>query len=583
MTEAASPGAPQTLPERLTAIASATPGRPCYTFVSGRDSTEEHLTYGELHHQAGCLAAQVRAQGGGHDRAVLLYEPGLDFIIAFFACMYAGITAIPINPPLRRERSERFDAVVRDAGAGLVLTSGALRQRLGEVLLAPAAGAATGPALLCLETDVLLGQATAFMPAEAVPPDALALLQYTSGSTATPKGVMISHRNIMSNQRMIQACFEHDEHSVVVGWLPHYHDMGLIGNILQPVYSGCRCVLMSPLSFLQRPVRWLEAISKYGASTSGGPNFAYDLCARDIDDADCEGLDLSSWSLAFCGAERIHPDTLARFASKFKRYGFDPKSLYPCYGLAEATLMVTGGKKLAGPVVRHFDKARLEHNQAQALRFRRRDALALTGCGQAASPGQVLVVDPQTLEELADGQVGEIWIRGPNIAGGYWQRADENRAVFEATTASGQGPWFRSGDLGFLHKQELFVTGRLKELIIIRGQNIYPHDVEHHVVECDGDLRPLSCVAFALTVGTEEQLVILAESKKRRAQNAEELVQKIQRKVVEVYGVRPAHVQIVDPLRLPRTSSGKLQRLRCQQEFAQRQAAADAVPAQSPN
>lgn len=564
-----------TLPDRLSQLATEVPDRTAYTFLSGRQADELSITYSELHQAVNAMARQLLHDHPGHEKAVLMYEPGLDFIKAFFACLYAGIVAVPINPPHGTRHAGRLDAVMQDSGATLVLTSSTTPRRAG--VQAPGSGAQPGS--VWVETDTLSLAAGDWVELPAAKASALALLQYTSGSTATPKGVQITHRNIMANQRMIRAAFEHDAQSVVVGWLPHYHDMGLIGNILQPVYVGCRCILMSPMYFLQQPLRWLQAISKYRATTSGGPNFAYDLCARELDPDNCAGLDLSTWSLAFCGAERVHPETLARFERAFSPAGFRRKAFYPCYGLAEATLMATGGLKAARPVVRRFDKVALEQNLAKQVLFRRRRTVELTGCGTALPGEELVIVDPQTLRPCLDEHVGEIWISGANVSQGYWQRPDENRDTFAAFTVDSRGPFFRTGDLGFLQKGELFVTGRMKELIIIRGQNIFPNDIELHVSTCDPELRPLSCIAFSIDVQGEEQLVILAESNKRRMSDRDRVIAKIQQTVVETYGIRADHIDVLDPLRLPRTSSGKLQRLLCKKSHLEGLAAvASAAP-----
>ena len=550
-----------TLVARLQDLAAAQPERLAYTFLSGKTLQETQLSYAELDATARQLAAELLLLG--HDKAILLYEPGLEFIQAFFGCLYAGVVAIPVNLPHRTDRFTRCCAIAADSGAGLVLGPAAIRPRLPDELFQSGAHGQ----LQWLATDTLTTEPLTSTDLPELQPAALALLQYTSGSTATPKGVMISHANIMANQHMIQIGFGHSAETVVVGWLPHYHDMGLIGNILQPIYAGCRCILMAPMYFLQKPLRWLQAISHYKATTSGGPNFAYELCAREINPADCVGLDLSSWTLAFCGAERVHPDTIQRFSAAFKSIGFRRQAFYPCYGLAEATLIASGGHKTAPPVILRFAKADLEQHRARRSWWPGGRSIALTGCGLGLGAEQLLIVNPESASPLPVGQVGEIWLQGPNIAAGYWQKSEENLRDFQAYTADGRGPYFRSGDLGFLHQGELFVTGRCKELIIIRGQNIYPHDVEKLVTACDPALRPLSCIAFTVTQADSEQLVVLAESKQRRLQNVAEIQGKIQQVLVDEYGVSASHIGILAPLQLPRTSSGKLQRLLCREQY----------------
>jgi acyl-CoA synthetase (AMP-forming)/AMP-acid ligase II len=556
---------------RLIELASNRPDQNCYTFLTGIHGDEELISYGELDLAARSLASHFRLYCHGHDLAVLLYQPGLDFIKAFFACLYAGIVAVPVNLPRRKNQATGLEFVIRDSGARLVLSTSSLKDSLPDWI-----SQNTGDAdVVLLETDLL---EQAYIDPVSLPdrsPNDLALLQYTSGSTSNPKGVVIDHGNILANQKMIYNSFEHSEETVVVGWLPHYHDMGLIGNIIQPIFAGCRCILMSPMYFLQRPIRWMETINKYRGTTSGGPNFAFDLCAREIDNSDIRHLDLSSWTLTFCGAERIYPDTLKRFAQAFKSCGFNVRAFYPCYGLAEVTLIATGGDKKAKPIVRHFDQSLLGKNVAKSVFRKRKNTISLVGCGKALGEEELIIVNPGSLQKQADMKIGEIWMRGDNIARGYWKQPDETDITFNAFSRDGSGPYYRSGDLGFIFDDELFVTGRLKELIIVRGQNIYPHDVELMVTTCDDDLRPLSCIAFAVDTDMGEELVILAESKKRRPQNKSEIVQKIQERVIDECGVSASHVEIVGPMRLPRTSSGKLQRILCKQQYLEQSINAD--------
>jgi len=552
-----------TMVNRLQLLSSTRPEDIAYTFLVGREGEECNITYRELDLAASSLATYLK-NNYNHKKsmAILVYEPGLDFIKSFFACLYAGWVAIPVSLPRRKNMEEKFNLIVRDSGASLVMSTESLVSRLAD----ETNGNEEEATITWLATDKLDLETIDEALSWNIQPDSLALLQYTSGSTSNPKGVMISHRNIFENQTMIKSSFEHDENSIIVGWLPHYHDMGLIGNILQPLFAGCRCILMSPMLILQHPVRWLQTISKYKATTSGGPNFAFDLCAREIKKKDLAGLDLSSWDLAFCGAERIHPNTLKQFSKKFKSIGFKERSYYPCYGLAEATLIVTGGEKRQNPIMRHFDKDQLEKNQAKQIKWIKRNVIYLAGCGQALLNGEILIVDPETLNPTAEQEVGEIWISGGNVAQGYWNRAEETKETFNAFT-NGKGPYFRSGDLGFIQDGELFVTGRRKELIIIRGQNIYPHDVEQITTNCHPELRPNCCIAFSATHDSEEHLVIFVESKSRRMKNVDEAKEKIQKTIVDEYGVRASLIEILDPLGLPRTSSGKLQRVLCRQRY----------------
>ncbi|HEY4588890.1 MAG TPA: fatty acyl-AMP ligase, partial [Thermoanaerobaculia bacterium] len=479
----------QTLVELLSRRAQAQPERRAYTFLLDGEREEVHLSYGELDRQARSIAARLQALGVAGERALLLYPPGLQYAAAFFGCLYAGVTAVPVYPPRPNRPDPRFLAILSDARARVVLTTSAILPNAERLL----AGKAP---VVWLATDGLdEGAEEQLEPA--VSPEDIAFLQYTSGSTSAPKGVMVSHGNLIHNERLIQAAFGVGPDSVVVGWLPLYHDMGLIGNLLQPLWAGCSCVLMSPVDFLQKPLRWLAAVSRYGGTVSGGPNFAYDLCSRKIRPEDRAGLDLSRWEVAFNGAEPVRAETLERFAAAFAPCGFRRSAFFPCYGLAEATLFVTGAGREEPPVVGRFRVPDLERNRAVADDAGR----ALVSSGRATPPpvGQeVAIVDPESRLPLADGEVGEIWVAGPSVAQGYWSRPEPTEATFRAFTVSGAGPFLRTGDLGFLSGGELFVTGRAKDLIIIRGRNHYPQDVELTVESSHAALRPGCCAAFAV-------------------------------------------------------------------------------------
>jgi acyl-CoA synthetase (AMP-forming)/AMP-acid ligase II len=413
--------------------------------------------------------------------------------------------------------------------------------------------------------------------------ETLAFLQYTSGSTAAPKGVMVSHGNLLSNERMVQQAFGHTEQSTFAGWLPLYHDMGLIGNVLQPLYIGAACILMAPMAFLQRPVRWLQAISRYRARTSGGPNFAYDLCVRKITDEQRAALDLSSWRVAFNGAEPVRASTLEQFTATFAPCGFRPETFYPCYGLAEATLFVSGGTPAALPIFQTVQGTALEHNQALTASADHEATRRLVGCGQTWQEQQIRIVDPETQTECPGGRVGEIWVSGPNVAQGYWQHADATERTFQARLAGTQdGPFLRTGDLGFMQDGELFVTGRLKDMIIISGRNHYPQDIEQTVEHSHPAIRLGCCAAFSIDVDGEERLVVAAEVDRHHrppSRNAsletgnlpegmapadgESMVKAIRRAVVEQHDLRVHEVVLLKVGGVPKTSSGKIQRHAC--------------------
>jgi acyl-CoA synthetase (AMP-forming)/AMP-acid ligase II len=541
--------------------AAATPEGIAYTFLFGRDAAEESITYAELDRKAQAIGAELQSRGLEGERAVLMCEPGLAFAAAFFGCLYAGTIAVPICPPRRNRGLGRIRSVVCDCNPAIMLVG----HDWGERCAALANDAPELADLPWLAVNDLADHLSANWRPSHFGPERIALLQYTSGSTAKPKGVVLTHLNILHNQQRIRDAFEHDERSVVVGWLPLFHDMGLIGNLLQPMYVGCRCVLMSPTLFLQRPIRWLRAIGRYGATTSGGPNFAYDLCVDATTPEEREGLDLSSWTLAFNGAERIRPATLQRFAKTFEPFGFRADAFYPCYGLAEATLIVTGGRK-SDPVVMR-DRPVLEPTSegTRAATAAIQETSRLIGCGVALPGNDVRIVDPDTFAPLPEGRVGEIWIAGGNVAAGYWNKPEATRLSFGASLAGdGDGSrFFRTGDLGFVVDRELFVVSRLKDLIIVRGRNFYPEDLEASVLASHPLLRHHICAVVPIEHEGAERVGVIVEVSNRRAINFDELSWSINRQMVLEHEVEPHHVTFIRQNTLPRTSSGKVQRHLC--------------------
>ncbi|HYO12189.1 MAG TPA: non-ribosomal peptide synthase/polyketide synthase [Thermoanaerobaculia bacterium] len=542
-----------TLGGLLRARAVEQPHRVAYTFLADGEVEEERLTWAGLDARAWAVASALRESVHPGERALLLFPPGLDFIAAFFGCLYAGVVAVPAYPPRPNDRSQsRLRSIARDAEPRAALTTATILAGVegfrGLLSLAPELAG-----LRWIPTDTLpdggAGEDT-YEP----DPGAVAFLQYTSGSTATPKGVMVTHANLLHNERMIGAAFEQDEDSVVVGWLPLYHDMGLIGNALQPLHAGARCVLMSPVAFLQKPLRWLAAISRYRGTTSGGPNFAYELCARRIGPEEREGLDLSSWRVAFNGAEPVRAGTLERFAEAFAPCGFRAEAFYPCYGLAEATLFVTGGILGRRPQV--------EKDPADR---------PVVSCGRPWMGQRVAIADPETGMQCSPGMVGEVWISGPSVAQGYWRRDEDTERDFNAfllgPDGPGGGPFLRTGDLGFLREGELFVTGRLKDLVILRGRNHYPQDIELTAERSHPDLRAGNGAAFSVDFRSEERLVVVHEVERRRREGLEEIAEAVRRAVAEEHEVQVHEVVLIRAGSLPKTSSGKVQRRLCRELY----------------
>ncbi len=536
-----------------------------YIFLKDGETDEVSLTYQELERQARAIATSLQSQGAGGERALLLYPPSLEFIVAFFGCLYAGVVAVPVYPPRRNQKLSRLLSIVNDAQAKVALTTTSILADIDKRWEEEAELAQ----LKWVATDTIEANVREFVP-RAVTRSSLAFLQYTSGSTGTPKGVMVTHGNIMHNQQLIHQAFGHSEKTIVVGWLPLFHDMGLIGNVLQPMYLGIPCILMPPVAFLQKPIRWLKAISKYRATTSGGPNFAYDLCVRKVQPEQLADLDLSSWDLAFNGAEPIRAETLEQFSKKFAQCGFNYSAFYPCYGMAETTLFTTGGDKNHLPVIQGVKSGELEQNSVEESEILSAESRLFVGCGRPYMDTTVSIVNPESLTRCGLGQIGEIWVSGGSIASGYWNRPQQTSETFQAYLAdTGEGPFLRTGDLGFQLKGELFVTGRLKDVIIIRARNHYPQDIELSVEKTHPALRPNSGAAFSVEVEGEEKLVVAQEVKRTylRQINIDEVIEAINQAISLEHELVINTIVLLKPGSIPKTSSGKIQRSACRQKF----------------
>lgn len=555
---------PSTLVELLRHRARHQPDDVAYTILLDGEEQRFDLTYWELDRQARAIGAWLQAHDLVGQRALLLYPPGAEFIAAFFGCLYAGVIAAPVYPPRRNRSLMRIQAVSDDAGAMVAMTTDSVLQRVEPLIgetphLKKLTWLATCRVPEGIEADWQMPQ---------VDGDTLAFLQYTSGSTGTPKGVILSHSNLVHNSALIAYAFEHTRSGSGVFWLPSYHDMGLIGGILQPMYVGRPNVLMSPMSFLQKPYRWLAAISRFRGTTSGGPNFAYDLCVRKITPEQRKTLDLSSWKVAFNGAEPVRAETIRAFTEAFAPCGFRPEAFYPCFGLAEATLIVSGGHVHQAPIIRSFDGAKLLEGRAEPVAPGSAAARDLVGCGRNLPDQRVAIVDPESCAELPERRVGEIWVRGPSVAQGYWGNREATRATFHACLAeTGEGPFLRTGDLGFLDDGELFVTGRVKDLIIVHGVNYYPQDIERTVQQAHERLRPDCGAAFTAERDGRELLVIAQEVERHRHGGLEQIAAEIQRAVVAEHELRPDVILLLKAGSIPKTSSGKIQRHACRQGY----------------
>jgi acyl-CoA synthetase (AMP-forming)/AMP-acid ligase II len=542
----------------LTERAASQPDDRAYVFVSDRGAEEGALTYGELHDAARALAVRLLAMARPGDRAVLVIPPGLEFMAAFFGCLIAGIIAVPMMMPRRNSARDSSAAILANCEPALALTTAALALR-GDVQ-----ARFEREALQWLTVDLEAGTcARADLP----PPASqdIAFLQYTSGSTSEPKGVAVSHANLLANLAMIRPSLGNTSASTYVNWVPLYHDMGLILNALQALYVGAPCVLMAPNGFMQRPLNWLRAIAHYKAEVACSPNFGYDLCVSRYRAEQMQGVDLSCWKIALNGAEPVRADTIRKFIDTFAPHGFRPDAVFPAYGMAEATLLISGGRRGAGVVTRDVSQAALQAHRI-APPSDPLDTQTVVGCGHALQGERIAIVDPETQRRLAPDRVGEIWVNGPNVARFYWRD--------EAATASGlhariegedaAAPWLRTGDLGFLDAAgELFVTGRIKELIIIRGINHYPQDIEQTVQRLHGSLRQNGGAAFSVADENGAEMLVIVQEIERTERNRidpEELKGLIREGIADQHELFARHIALIRPGTLPRTTSGKIQR-----------------------
>jgi len=535
--------------------------KPLYTFLGDGEVETAHLTFGQLDQHARAIGAHLQQLDMAGERALLNFPPGLDFISAFFGCMYAGVVAVPVPLVSHSRRFSRVQKIFDDAGAKVILTTESLFTKLkGNI-----GEESCGKPLTWLATSTLSGESGDDWQPQILEPETLAYLQYTSGSTGDPKGVMITHENVLHNLACLERGFDFSSESTSVSWLPHFHDMGLVLGILQPLYEGCPGVLLSPLSFIQRPIQWLRAISQYQGTHSGGPNFAYDLCVGKISHEERKTLDLQSWQVAYNGAEPIHHRTLLRFTETFDQNGFRWSTFCPAYGLAESTLRVSNTPKAENPVstqVQHTDP------DSQHVVDRENSAIGsktIVSCGRIGVDMKVSIVDPETCSPCSKQTIGEIWVSGQSVAKGYWKREQETQHTFNAFLADGhEGPFLRTGDLGFFQGEELFVTGRLKDLIIIRGSNYSPQDIERTVEQSYSLVPSGSRVAFSVEIAGEERLVVVQDVGRTQAElELQNLTSSIRRAVAEEHALQIYELVFVTRRGIPKTSSGKIQRQAC--------------------
>jgi FkbH-like protein len=532
-----------TLVELLRSAADENPTRTAYTFLSDGSAGQTALSTKEVYDRARAIGAWLQYEGFSGGRVLLVYPPGLDYICAFWGCLCAGAVAVPAPAPSLKRDNSRIQAIVQNSGAAAALTANSVLGRLHAIC------SQNDWALRLVATDDMPDNSGSYH--DRVPPQSeLAYLQYTSGSTSAPKGVMVSHANVLHNLAYIDEGFKHDENSTIVSWLPHIHDMGLVYGILQPIYSRVPAYLMSPSTFIRRPMSWLETISSVGATHSGAPNFAYDLCVNRSTAEQRRQLNLRKWRVAFNGSEMVRAETLQRFAETFQEAGFERTAFCPAYGLAEATLKVCCGAP--NEAAREIPMPCESAPEAPAR------PRSLVGCGLPTGDTRIAIVDWKTLQECPPGQVGEIWVSGPGVAMGYWNRPEENREVFGASLPSQSSRRFlRSGDLGLVHEGQLFIAGRLKDLIIVHGQNYYPEDIELIAAQSHPALRNSPGAAFA---APDETIVVVQEVRPAADVDFEPLIGRIRAAVSEQLGIQIYAVVLVAAGAIPRTSSGKVRR-----------------------
>ncbi len=538
-----------------------------YRFMSGDGADGESLSNAGLAELVGRYAAALRAM---HDAArdeaskvVLVLPQGKHFVAAFFGCIAAQAIAVPTFPPKNTAQAERLKLVLLDLEHCIVLAD---REGLHTDLADLRRDAALAKVRWCA-VEELASEAARPLDEFDADPDAIAMLQYTSGSTGQPRGVMVSNRNMVENSELIKQSFGHhrpNRRSVI--WLPPYHDMGLIGGVLQPVHAGFPALMMPTSLFVRHPLRWLKAIEEFRGTSSGGPNFAFQMCVNNVRDRDLARLDLSSWDVAFCGAEPISHQTMVDFSKRFAAAGFRPSAIYPCYGMAETTLMVSGKHHLEDMRSLSVDAQALAKGQVRIAAESDEGSRALVSCGSVHPSLDLRVVDPVLRTERAQREIGELWISGPSITHGYWGHAEKTLQTYDQQLPGLAGRYLRTGDLGFVDGGELYVTGRIKEVLIVRGANHYPQDIEQESSLACPEFVNCRAAAFSVPGAAHEQ-VVLALEVPRTPIDHEAVVKRINTRLVEKYGIRADVVLFVPRKTIKTTTSGKLQRLQLRTDY----------------
>jgi len=557
----------KTLPDILRRRAEIQKDELLYTFLADGENEKDKYSYQKLDHQAKAIAAEIQKVAKKGDRVLMLYPAGMEYIASLYGCFYSGAIAIPAYPPRRNRNFFRIQSIINNSGATIAMTTKSIYNLIDRNF---ADEESLKNIKWIIFEDIDLENAKGWLNPNLIPDD-LAILQYTSGSTGTPKGVMVSHGNVMANSEFIRIAFEYKQHnSLAVSWLPSFHDMGLIGCTFQSLYAGYPTVFMPPVAFLQKPENWFKAVTKYKGTSIGAPNFSYDYCTEKISEEELINYDLSNLDNVFCGAEPIRKETFVNFTEKFKTSGFLKNAFYPCYGLAEGTLIVTGGNNSEEPKYINIDSSTLEKNKIKILEKETENSQSFVSCGHAWTDTKVVLVNPETFEKCKVDEVGEIWVQGSSVCKGYWNNPEETERTFNAYLKDGKtGPFLRTGDLGFFVDDNLYITGRIKDLIIIRGVNHYPNDIEHSIEKCHEALRPNSNAAFSVDINNEERLVIVQELERTymRNLNSEEVFENIRKQISIEFDLQIYAIVLIKTGSIFKTSSGKIQRRACKKAF----------------
>lgn len=551
-----------TLVEAVRTHAATHPDSRAYVALDDKGGEAASITYSMLHRRASSMADALLALASPGDRALLVFPPGLEFMVAFFACQYAGIIGVPTILPRHGKLRDSSAKIIEDCEPRLGLTTAAVLESVKTAYReAPASAKVAWVATDALPFD------PAASPTErrVLDPSTLGLLQYTSGSTSLPKGVMVSHGNLAANTEMITVADHLYRESTRVGWIPLYHDMGLIFNALQAAYVGALCVLMAPLAFVAHPLSWPKAMHKYRADMAIAPNFAYDLCLEQYSPERMEGVDLSCWRLALNGAEPVRASTIEQFAKTFSAHGLRLSAPHPTYGMAESTLMISGGLHDGRPRLWHVSRRALQEESRAVPAAEGEREQILVGCGKTLINEEIAIVDPASLKRLDPGHVGEIWVHGTLVAQGYWNKPEATREIFHGKIAGGDGrSWLRTGDLGCMDETgELYITGRIKDIIIVRGSNYYPQDIELTAERSHKALRRGYAAAFIVPQDDEKELLAVACEVRQDSlatANVDEIAAEIRRAVVREHDLTVHRVVLTTPNSIPKTTSGKIRR-----------------------